>query len=381
MFYLGLVADALNVIDDVVGIFLQRVVDAGFEIRLRAVVVDAQPAADIQVLQTGAGALQFDVDARCLRHRGLDLPDIGDLTAQVEMEQFEAVLHAGGLHLLQRLQRLAHGQAELRAITARRLPPARPFACQLQPQSDHRPHTDALRVLQDQIQLGVLLHHRDDLPADLLGQHHHLDVLVVFEAVADDGRVVIGHRQHRQQLRFRAGLQPEMVRAAELENLLDHLPLLVHLDRINAAVSALVAVLGDRILERLVQFAQTMLQDFGEADQDRQRNAAQLQFFDQLAQIDGSRGFLGRMHPQMPVRADGKIALAPTGDVVQLAGICNGPSFGRFPNGSFAQFQFVATSELRINFQCPAIRLPEGKLFLVTAAPGEPAGRSQARSW
>ena len=52
MRHAGLVAHALDVIDDVVGVFLQRVVDARLEVGLRAVVVDAQAAADVQVLQT-----------------------------------------------------------------------------------------------------------------------------------------------------------------------------------------------------------------------------------------------------------------------------------------------------------------------------------------
>ena len=88
------------------------------------------------------------------------------------------------------------------------------------------------------------------LPADLLGQHRHLDELGVLEAVADDRRVVVGHRDDGEQLRLRAGLEAEPVRAAEVEHFLDDLALLVHLDRIDAAVLALVLVLGDRALER-----------------------------------------------------------------------------------------------------------------------------------
>jgi hypothetical protein len=61
--HVGLVADALDVKDDVVGVFLQGVIDAGFEIGLRAVVIDAQPAADVHELQARARALQIDVDA------------------------------------------------------------------------------------------------------------------------------------------------------------------------------------------------------------------------------------------------------------------------------------------------------------------------------
>ena len=45
--HLRFVAHRLQVVDDVVGVFLQRVVDARLEVGLRAVVVDAEPAADI----------------------------------------------------------------------------------------------------------------------------------------------------------------------------------------------------------------------------------------------------------------------------------------------------------------------------------------------
>ena len=107
MRHFGFVAHVLDVIDDVVGVFLQRVIDARFEIGLRAVVIDAQAAADVQIFQARAGALQLHVHARRFHHRGLDLADVGDLAAQVEMQQLEAILHAGGLQLLQRAQRFA----------------------------------------------------------------------------------------------------------------------------------------------------------------------------------------------------------------------------------------------------------------------------------
>src|SRR5208282_6771151 len=76
---LGFVADVLDVINDVVGVFLQRVIDAGFEIGLRSVVIDAQAAADVQILQAGARTLQFRVNPRAFQHGCLDLPDVGDL--------------------------------------------------------------------------------------------------------------------------------------------------------------------------------------------------------------------------------------------------------------------------------------------------------------
>ncbi len=71
MRHFGFVAHVLDVIHDVVRVFLQRVIDARFEIGLRAVVIDAQPAADVQIFQPCAGAFQLHVDARALHHRGL----------------------------------------------------------------------------------------------------------------------------------------------------------------------------------------------------------------------------------------------------------------------------------------------------------------------
>ena len=45
----------------------------------------------------------------------------------------------------------------------------------------------------------------------------------------------VGHRHHGQQLRLAARFQAEAIRPAELQHLLDDLPLLVDLDRIDAA--------------------------------------------------------------------------------------------------------------------------------------------------
>ncbi len=89
-----LVAYRLNVIDDVVGVLLERVVHARFEVRLRAVVVHSKPAADVDVLEAGAELGQLRVDARGLVECALDDPDVGDLAAEMEVEQLEAVLHA-----------------------------------------------------------------------------------------------------------------------------------------------------------------------------------------------------------------------------------------------------------------------------------------------
>ncbi len=167
------------------------------------------------------------------------------------------------------------------------------------------------------------------MASQLLGQHGHLDVLVVLEAVADDGSFVVGHGHHGHQFGFGAGLQAELERAAELQHFFDHLPLLVDLDRIDAAVFTLVAMLGDGGLKCAGQLAETVLEYAGEAHQDRQRDAAQHQCIHQLFEIDGALRILGGMHAQVAVAVHRKIALAPTGHVVQFAGVLRGPALRR----------------------------------------------------
>ena len=97
-----LVAHILDVIDHVVGVFLQRVIDARFKVGLGAIVIDAESAADIQIAKSRSGPDKFRIKPRRFVHRGFHLPDVGDLAAQVEVQQLEAIRHTPEFQLLQR---------------------------------------------------------------------------------------------------------------------------------------------------------------------------------------------------------------------------------------------------------------------------------------
>jgi hypothetical protein len=167
------------------------------------------------------------------------------------------------------------------------------------------------------------------MTAHFLGQHGHFDVLVVLEAVADDGRFVVGQGHDGHQFRFRAGFQAEPEGFAELQHLFNHLALLVDLDGVHAVVAALVFVLGDRHLERFVDFTQAVLENVGKPDENRQVDAAQNQRIHQLLQVDRPRGILFRVNAYVPVLANGKVALPPARDIVEVAGKLGSPSLGR----------------------------------------------------
>ena len=322
-----LVADALDAEDDVVGVFLERVVDRRFEVGLAAVVVDAESAADVEVLDAGTDAGQLDVDAGGLVDGVLDVADVGDLAAEVEVDQLQAVGHAALLEVVDRFEHLGQGQAELAAEAGRVLPAAGAARGQLDAHADDRTDLPLLGVADDGLQLGELLDDGDDVLADLAGQDGHLDELVVLEAVADDRRfgAAVGHGQDGEQFGLGTGLQTEVERLAEVEDFLDDVPLLVDLDGVDAAVAALVAVLLHGGLEGVVDFADAVAENVGEAEEDRQLDAARLQVVDELLEVDGVLGPLVGMDDDVAVVVDGEVALAPVADAVQLDGILYAP--------------------------------------------------------
>ncbi len=318
MLHADFVAHLLDVIDDVVGVFLQRVVHRRFEVRLRTVVIHAETAADVHELEAGALLGQLAVDAGRFVQRALDDADVRDLAAEMEVEELEAILHAALLQLFEAAQDLGDRQAELRAEAARRLPAPGSLGRELHAHADVRAHADLLGVLEHQFELAVLFDNRDDLAAHLLRQHRHLDEFEILEAVADDRRVVGGHRRHGEQFGLAAGFEAKAVLRAEVQHFLDDLALLVHLDRVNADVLALVLVLVDRVLKRAVDLTEPVLQDVGEADQDRYREAAQLQPVDETLQVDAAIGIFGGMDLQVALLGDREVALAPAGDIVEF---------------------------------------------------------------
>ncbi len=321
----GVVAQALHVVNDVVGVFLQRVVGARFKVGLRAVVVDAEAAADVDVFETRPAAMELDVHAGRFVERLFDVADVRDLASEMEVQELEAVLHSLLLELVERAEDFGDRKAELRAVTARALPTAGALGGELHAHAELRADAHLLRVVHDELQFGVLLDDRNDLAADLLREHRHFDELGVFEAVADDRRVVAGHGDDGHQLRLAAGFQAEVVRPAVLEHFFHHLALLVHLDRIDAAILAVERVFLDRALERFVDFPEAVLEHVAEAEENRQVDAAELEIVDELFQVDKLRRVFRGVNEQIARLADGEVTRAPATDVVHFGGIAGRP--------------------------------------------------------
>jgi hypothetical protein len=155
---------------------------------------------------------------------------------------------------------------------------------------------------------------------------------VVLVPVADDQRLWrVENRERNEQLRLAARLEPQVERAPVLDQLLHHLPLLVHLDRVDSAVGAAVLVLFERLLEAASQLANAALEDVREANQHRAAQTPPPKLPHQVEQIDS--GALGS--PRVDLHAarvtDGEVRLAPVRDPVELRTIPHGPTPHGYP--------------------------------------------------
>jgi hypothetical protein len=121
-------------------------------------------------------------------------------------------------------------------------------------------------------------------------------------------------------------LEPHAVRSAELHDLLDHVALLVDLDRVDGGVAAVVLELADRVLEPVAERLDARPQHVGEAEQHRQVHALLLQVVRQVVEVQLPVGMrLVGAHDHVAGLVDVEEAGAPALDVVERARVRDRP--------------------------------------------------------
>ena len=110
--------------DHVVGVLGEAVVRGAVALGTGALVVHTQAAAHVHHLDLGAKTAQLGVEAAALADAALDVADVGDLGAQVEVQQLQAVQLAEAAQTLHQRQDLGGGETELGHGTAARFPHA-----------------------------------------------------------------------------------------------------------------------------------------------------------------------------------------------------------------------------------------------------------------
>jgi hypothetical protein len=190
-----------------------------------------------------------------------------------------------------------------------------------------RTDAELARGLDHEVDLARAVDHDVGRAAEPLRQQRRLDVGAVLVAIADDQRLGrVEQRQRHQQLGLGAGLEADPQRRAVLDDLLHHVALLVHLDRVHAPVHTLVPVLGHRLLEAPGDALHARGQDVREADQHRLAQPAALEVLHQLEQVDLVAAVAARSHRDVSRLVDREEARAPGRDAVQLEAVLDGPT-------------------------------------------------------
>ena len=194
----------------------------------------------------------------------------------------------------------------------------------------------------DLAQLLELLDDHDHLLVQLGAEQRHANEAGVLVTVADDQAAELAlQRQAGEQLRLAADLQAEIERLAGIQDFLHHLAQLVHLDREDAAILALVIELGDRVAEGQVDRLHPVAQDVLESNQQRELQPAPLRLLDHIRQVHRRAGIAQRLGHDVPRFVDVEVFGAPAMNVVQIARGLDVPRLAAI--GRVAHFHYFRT--------------------------------------
>ena len=158
----GCGADLADVGDDVTSVLLHGVIHRRLEVGAGAVVIDAEAAADVEVTHRETHARQLTVEAGGLDHGVLDRDDVGDLRADVEVDEPEGGGELRRAEPLDREQNFGGVEAELGVVACGGGPLALAAGLELGAETDQGLHPGLGGKTDDIIQLAELLDDDDD---------------------------------------------------------------------------------------------------------------------------------------------------------------------------------------------------------------------------
>src|SRR5262249_11718343 len=89
------IANVYDVPDDVVRVFLERIIGRTVEVAARSIVIDSEPAADVEITQFVSKFRKLCVISRAFAHCALDRRNVRHLRSDMEMNKFEAMRQPG----------------------------------------------------------------------------------------------------------------------------------------------------------------------------------------------------------------------------------------------------------------------------------------------
>ena len=231
------IAHVHDVPDNVVGVFLERIIRRAVEIAARSIVIDAKTAADVEITELVSELAKLCVIARRFAHRALDRRNVRHLRSDMEMNELEAMRQTGVFQHLTCSNEIGRVETELRVLAAARRPFAGAFAVQAHANADVRFDADFFRSANGLLKLFQFFDDNDDRFAEFAAKQRNANESGIFVAVADDQALrVLVHGERGDQFRFAAGFEPEVKLLAGIDNLFDDFAQLIDLDRENAAI-------------------------------------------------------------------------------------------------------------------------------------------------
>ena len=313
-------------VDNVVDVFLHTVVDRTFRVgRTRAVVVDPETATAVDELDIETHFAELDIILCHLAQGDADESDFGDLAADVEVNEAEAVAESLLFEEVEGLEQFGTVETELRGVAARTFPLAHGAAGELDADAEIGTNAHLLCSLRNDLQFVQLLDDKENALSHLLCEECKLDEVLIFVAVADNHGVGVHvGGQHGVQFGLGTALETKVVLLAVGDDFLDNGAHLIDLDGIDDEVLAAVVVFLLGTLEAIGGFLNAIVEDVGKTEQNGGGDVTFGQFVDQLAEVDANI-VLARTDVGVTAFVDTEIVHAPTFDIIKFFGVFNTP--------------------------------------------------------
>ena len=313
-------------VDYVVDVFLHTVVDRTFRVgRTRAVVVDPKTATAVDELNIEAHFAELHIVLCHLAEGDADESDFGDLAADMEVNEAEAVAESLLFEEVEGLEQFGTVESELRGVATGAFPLAHGATGELDADAEIGTNAHLLCSLRNDLQFVQLLDNEENALSHLLCEKRQLDEVLIFVAVAhNDGIGVHVGGQHGVQFGFGTALKTEVVLLTVGDDFLDNGAHLIDLDGIDDEVLAAVVVFLLGTLEAIGSFLDAIVEDVGKTEQNGSGNVAFGQFVDQLAEVDANI-VLARTDIGVTAFVDTEIVHAPTFNIIKFFGVFNTP--------------------------------------------------------
>src|SRR4029453_4591638 len=338
------IAHVHNVPNDVVGIFLERIICRAVEVPARTVIINSKTAAHIEIRELVPKLAQFGIVTCRFAYRALDRGDIRHLRSDMEMKQLEARHKPGLFQHLTGCNEVGCIETEFRVLATARRPFARPFAMQAHTNADVWLDPNFVRSANDLLELLQLFSNNDDRFAKFTSHKGNANKSRIFVAVTNNQALgVLVHGERGDQFRFAARFETKMKRLTRIDDFLNHFAQLVDLDRKNAPIFVAITELRNRLLKDPVNRFDPVPEQILESDYERKTEVTRARFIHDLEKVDGTAVILQRLRLDVARTIDRKVTIAPSLHVVGGDGGLKVPlgfhfdsSLGREPQSAYS---------------------------------------------